>query len=56
MLGDHLTRKRDRPREVDRNLPFANALRRNGAQLVARGGIPLDALAAALDDVEAAAV
>ena len=37
-------------------IPFANALRRNGAQLVARGGIPLDALAAALDDVEAAAV
>jgi hypothetical protein len=29
--------------------PFAAALRRGGAQLVARGGIPMDALVASLD-------
>ena len=33
--------------------PFAAALRRGGAQLVARGGVPLDALAASLDAAEA---
>jgi hypothetical protein len=32
--------------------PFANALRRGGAQLVASGYIPLDAIAAALDATE----
>jgi uncharacterized protein DUF6325 len=37
-------------------IPFANALRRSGAQLVARGGIPLDDLVAALDEAETAAV
>jgi hypothetical protein len=33
--------------------PFAAALRRGGAQLVARGAIPMDALVAALDAAEA---
>jgi len=33
--------------------PFAAALRRGGAQLVARGAIPMDALAASLDAAEA---
>ena len=32
--------------------PFATALRRSGAQLVANGRIPLDALIQALDDLE----
>jgi hypothetical protein len=32
--------------------PFAAALRRGGAQLVARGGIPMDALVASLDAAE----
>jgi len=32
--------------------PFAAALRRGGAQLVARGGIPIDALVATLDAAE----
>ena len=32
--------------------PLAGALRRSGAQLIARGGIPLDALAASLDAAE----
>jgi hypothetical protein len=36
--------------------PFAAAVRRSGAQLVARGGIPLDALVEALDEAEAAQV
>ena len=36
--------------------PFAAAVRRSGAQLVARGGIPLDALVDALDEAEAAQV
>ena len=36
--------------------PFASALRRSGAQLVASGYIPLDALVAALDEVESARV
>lgn len=35
--------------------PFAAALRRGGAQLVARGGIPVDALVASLDAAEASA-
>lgn len=34
--------------------PLAGALRRGGAQLVARGGIPMDALIASLDAAEAA--
>ena len=34
--------------------PFATALRRSGAQLVAGGRIPIDAVAAALDAAEAA--
>jgi Family of unknown function (DUF6325) len=34
--------------------PFAAALRRGGAQLVARGGIPMDALVASLDAAETA--
>jgi hypothetical protein len=34
--------------------PFASALRRSGAQLVASGFIPLDALAEKLDELEAA--
>ena len=34
--------------------PFAAALRRGGAQLVANGRIPVNALIAALDEVEAA--
>ncbi len=33
--------------------PFATALRRNGAQLVASGRIPINALLQALDDAEA---
>jgi len=33
--------------------PFAAALRRSGAQLVARGGVPIDALVASLDAAEA---
>lgn len=33
--------------------PFAGALRRGGARLVASGRIPVNALAAALDEVEA---
>jgi hypothetical protein len=32
--------------------PFAAALRRGGAQLVARGGVPVDALVASLDATE----
>jgi hypothetical protein len=32
--------------------PFAAALRRGGAQLVARGGVPVDALVASLDAAE----
>jgi hypothetical protein len=32
--------------------PFASALRRSGAQLVANGRIPVNALIAALDDLE----
>ena len=32
--------------------PFAAALRRGGAQLVARGGVPVDALEASLDAAE----
>lgn len=32
--------------------PFAAALRRGGAQLVARGGIPIDALIATLDTAD----
>ncbi|HWW44911.1 MAG TPA: DUF1269 domain-containing protein, partial [Acidimicrobiia bacterium] len=32
--------------------PFASALRRGGAQLVASGYIPLDAIAASLDATE----
>jgi hypothetical protein len=32
--------------------PFAAALRRGGAQLVARGGVPADALVASLDATE----
>ena len=32
--------------------PFASALRRSGAQLVANGRIPVNALLAALDDLE----
>jgi len=35
--------------------PFAQALRRSGAQLVASGRIPIVALEAALDAAEAAA-
>ncbi len=35
--------------------PFARALRRGGAQLVASGRIPVQAILAKLDDVEAAA-
>lgn len=35
--------------------PFATALRRSGAQLVASGRIPIDAVAAALDEAEQAA-
>jgi hypothetical protein len=34
--------------------PFASALRRGGAQLVARGHIPLEAIAASLDATESA--
>ena len=34
--------------------PFAAALRRGGAQLIARGGIPIDALVESLDAAEAA--
>jgi len=34
--------------------PFASALRRGGAQLVARGGIPIDALVETLDAADAA--
>lgn len=34
--------------------PFATALRRNGARLIASGRIPLDAVLAALDTTEAA--
>ena len=34
--------------------PFAAALRRTGGQLVASGRIPVQALVAALDEVEAA--
>ena len=34
--------------------PFATALRRGGAQLVASGRVPVNALIAALDEVEAA--
>jgi hypothetical protein len=34
--------------------PFAAALRRGGAQLIARGAIPLDELAASLDAAESA--
>ena len=34
--------------------PFATALRRSGAQLVANGRIPINALIAALDEVESA--
>jgi hypothetical protein len=34
--------------------PFATALRRSGGQLVASGHIPVQALAAALDEIEAA--
>jgi hypothetical protein len=34
--------------------PFASALRRTGARLVANGRIPVDAIIAALDDVESA--
>jgi Family of unknown function (DUF6325) len=34
--------------------PFAAALRRGGAQLIARGGVPVDALVASLDAAEAA--
>lgn len=33
--------------------PLAGALRRSGAELVARGGVPMDALAASLDAAEA---
>ncbi len=33
--------------------PFAAAVRRSGAQLVATGRIPIDAVVAALDDLEA---
>ncbi len=33
--------------------PFAAAMRRSGAQLVARGGVPMDALVASLDAAEA---
>ncbi len=33
--------------------PFAAALRRTGAQLVARGPVPVDALIATLDELEA---
>jgi hypothetical protein len=33
--------------------PFASALRRSGAQLVASGRIPIQSLIAALDDIEA---
>lgn len=34
--------------------PFATALRKSGAQLVAYGRIPVNAMIAALDDIEAA--
>lgn len=34
--------------------PFASALRRSGAQLVANGRIPVNAIIAALDELEAA--
>jgi hypothetical protein len=34
--------------------PFAAALRRSGAQLVAQGRVPINALVAALDELEAA--
>ena len=34
--------------------PFAAALRRGGAQLIARGGIPMDALVASLDAADSA--
>lgn len=34
--------------------PFAAALRRSGAQLVAQGRVPINALIAALDELEAA--
>jgi hypothetical protein len=34
--------------------PFAAALRRGGAQLIAKGSIPIDALVASLDAAEAA--
>jgi hypothetical protein len=34
--------------------PFATALRRSGAQLVANGRIPVNAIIAALDELEAA--
>jgi hypothetical protein len=34
--------------------PFASALRRSGAQLVANGRIPVNAIAAALDELDAA--
>jgi len=34
--------------------PFANALRRSGAQLVANGRIPVNAIIAALDELESA--
>jgi hypothetical protein len=33
--------------------PFATALRRSGAQLVANGRIPVNAIIAALDELEA---
>jgi hypothetical protein len=36
--------------------PFATALRRNGAQLVAQGRIPVNAIIQALDELEAAEV
>ena len=36
--------------------PFATALRKNGAQLVANGRIPVNAIIAALDELEAAQV
>ena len=36
-------------------IPFANALRGNGAELVARGAVPLDALVATLDALDGAA-
>ena len=34
--------------------PFATALRRGGAQLVANGRIPVNAIIAALDEIECA--